>query len=134
MEIQIWTSLGLETLEKNKCELGSQPKWSVSKDLEKQDMIMFNAWNSILDSYDQLKKLAFAVLSLFGSTYSCEKSLSRMNLIKSKLRSRLINENQEICPTNNDLQTWPDFQRRCKDIIILLFIWITYFQIIFYQC
>jgi hypothetical protein len=45
----------LEILEKNKCELSSQHKWSALKDLEKEDMIIFNAWNNIPDSYDQLK-------------------------------------------------------------------------------
>ncbi|GFT82560.1 SCAN domain-containing protein 3 [Trichonephila clavipes] len=69
---------------------GSQRKWSALNDLEKKHMIIFNAWSSIPDSYDQLKKLAFAVISLFGSTHICEQSFSSMNIIKSKLRSRLI--------------------------------------------
>ncbi|GFV52792.1 uncharacterized protein TNCV_2874631 [Trichonephila clavipes] len=87
----------LEILEKKKCDLSSQHKWSALNDLEKEDMIIFNAWNSIPDSYDQLKKFAFAVLSLFFSTYKCEQSFSSMNIIKSKLRSRLIDENLESC-------------------------------------
>ncbi|GFX24646.1 uncharacterized protein TNCV_3344261 [Trichonephila clavipes] len=88
----------LEILEKKKCDLSSQHKWSALNNLEKEDMIIFNAWNSIPDSYDQLKKLAFAVLSLFGSTYTiCDQSFSSMDIIKSKLRSRLIDENLESC-------------------------------------
>jgi hypothetical protein len=90
-------SADLEILEKKKCEFSSQHKWSALKDLEKEDMLIFNVWNDIPDSYNQLKKLAFAVLSLFVSTYSCEQSFSSMNLIKSKLRSRLIDENLESC-------------------------------------
>ncbi|CAH1401260.1 unnamed protein product [Nezara viridula] len=78
-------------------DLRSQHKWSALNDLEKEDMIIFNAWNNIPDSYDQLKKLTFAVLSLFGSTYICEHYFSSMNIIKSKLRSRLIHENLESC-------------------------------------
>ena len=75
---ELWSSkferlnADLEKLEKNKCDLSSQQKWSALKDLEKEDMIIFNTWKSIPDSYAQLKKLAFAILSLFGSTYSCE--------------------------------------------------------------
>jgi len=53
-------------MEKNQWK---QYKWSALKDLEKEDMITFNAWNSISVSYDQLKKLGFPVLSFFGSTY-----------------------------------------------------------------
>jgi hypothetical protein len=100
---ELWSSkferlnADMEKLEKNKCDLSSQQKWSALKDLEKEDMIIFNAWNSIPDSYDQLKKLAFAVLSLLGSTYSCKQSFSSMNLIKSTLRNRLIDENLESC-------------------------------------
>jgi hypothetical protein len=45
----------LEILEKIKCELSSQHKWSALKDLEKEDMIIFKAWNNIPDSYDQWK-------------------------------------------------------------------------------
>jgi hypothetical protein len=47
----------LEILEKNKCELISQHKWFALKDLEREDMIIFNAWNNNPDSYDQLKAL-----------------------------------------------------------------------------
>ncbi|KAK1345432.1 hypothetical protein QTO34_007889 [Cnephaeus nilssonii] len=49
-------SADIEILEKNKCELSSQHKWSALKDLEKEDMLIFNTWNSIPDSYNQLKK------------------------------------------------------------------------------
>ena len=45
-------SVELETLEKKKCDLSSQHKWSALNDQEKEDMIIFTAWNSIPDSYD----------------------------------------------------------------------------------
>ena len=120
---EIWSSkferlcLDLEILEKNKCDLCSQHKWSVLKDLEREDMIMFNAWNSIPDSYDQLKKLAFAVLSLFGSTYSCEQSFSSMNFIKlSKLRSRLIDESLESSLKLKTTTYKPDLLKLSKEM------------------
>ena len=120
---EIWSSkferlcLDLEILEKNKCDLCSQHKWSVLKDLEREDMIMFNAWNSIPDSYDQLKKLAFAVLSLFGSKYSCEQSFSSMNFIKlSKLRSRLIDESLESSLKLKTTTYKPDLLKLSKEM------------------
>lgn len=87
---ELWSSkfehlcADLEILEKHKCELivSSQYKWSALKELEKEDMMIFNTWNSIPHSYDQLKKPAFGLLSLFGSIYSCEQSFSNMNFIK----------------------------------------------------
>lgn len=53
-------------------------------------MIIFNTWNNIPDFYNQLKKLALSVLSLF-------ESFSSENIIKSKLTSRIIDENLESC-------------------------------------
>ncbi|GFY14238.1 uncharacterized protein TNCV_3614271 [Trichonephila clavipes] len=75
----------------------TQHKWFALNGLEKEDMMICNAWNSIPDSYDELKKLAFAVVSLLGSTYISEQSFSSMNIIKSKLRSSRIDENLESC-------------------------------------
>jgi predicted nucleotidyltransferase len=109
-------SADLEILEKKKCEFSSQHKWSALKDLEKEDMLIFNAWNDIPDSYNQLKKLAFAVLSLFGSTYSCEQSFSSMNLIKSKLRNRLIDENLESCLKLKTTTYKPDLLKLSKEM------------------
>jgi hypothetical protein len=66
---ELWSSkferlnADIENLEKNKCDLNSQQKWSALKDLEKEDMIIFNAWNSIPDSYDQLKKTSICCSS-----------------------------------------------------------------------
>ena len=78
-------------------------------------MIIFNAWNSIPDSYDQLKKLAFAV-SLFGSTYICEQSFSSMNIIKSKVRSRLIDENLESCLKLKTTTYQPNLLKQSKEM------------------
>ncbi|KAG8453209.1 hypothetical protein GDO86_000003 [Hymenochirus boettgeri] len=119
---ELWSSkferlcADIEILEKNKCELSSQHKWSAFKELEKEDMLIFNAWNSIPDSYNQLKKLAFAVLSFFGSTYLCEQSFSSMNLIKSKLRSRLIDENLESCLKLKTTTYKPDLLKLSKEM------------------
>ena len=120
---EIWCSkferlcVGLEILEKKKCDLSWQHKWSALNDLEKEHMIIFNTWNSILDSYDQLKKLAFGVLSLFGSTSNiCEQSFSSMHIIKSKLRSRLIDENLESCLKLKTTTYKPDLLKLCKEM------------------
>ncbi|KAG8235406.1 hypothetical protein J437_LFUL018624 [Ladona fulva] len=64
----------------------------------------------------RVKKLAFAVLSLFGSAYSCEQSFSSMNLIKSKLRSRLIDENLEMCLKLKTTTYKPDLNKLSKDM------------------
>lgn len=45
--------------------------------------------------YNELRFLAAKILSTFSSTYVCESSFSTMNNLKSKLRSRLLNESLE---------------------------------------
>ncbi|GBP34221.1 Mariner Mos1 transposase [Eumeta japonica] len=46
------------------------------------EALIFDAWNSLPDCYSEVKKLAFEVLTIFGSTYSCEQAFSCMNIIK----------------------------------------------------
>ncbi len=43
-------------------------------------------------SFPGLRKVALYVMTMFGSTYSCEAALTTMNIIKTKYRSRLTNE------------------------------------------
>jgi len=47
------------------------------------------------DSFPELRKHASKFLSLFGSSYICEQTFSLMNLTKSKLRTRLTDDNLE---------------------------------------
>ncbi|XP_050519731.1 general transcription factor II-I repeat domain-containing protein 2-like [Daktulosphaira vitifoliae] len=44
------------------------------------------------ENFPELKKLAQRVFSMFGSTYLCEQTFSRMKCIKSKERSRLTDD------------------------------------------
>ncbi|CDQ65065.1 unnamed protein product [Oncorhynchus mykiss] len=46
-----------------------------------------------------LTKVALHTLNMFGSTYSCESSVSTMNIITNKYRSRLTNEHLHMCMT-----------------------------------
>ncbi|GFV14639.1 hypothetical protein TNCV_2586121 [Trichonephila clavipes] len=36
------------------------------------EALIFDAWNSLPDCPSEVKKLAFGVLTIFGSTYSCD--------------------------------------------------------------
>lgn len=51
--------------------------------------IIHAEWNSLPKSFETMKKLALALLTLFGSSYSCEALFSHMNFIKSSTRNRL---------------------------------------------
>ncbi|KAJ8383628.1 hypothetical protein AAFF_G00215990 [Aldrovandia affinis] len=50
-------------------------------------------------AFPGLRKVALYILTMFGSTYSCEAAFSTMNIIKSKYRSRLTNEHLHMCMT-----------------------------------
>ena len=44
-----------------------------------------------------LRKVPLYILTMFGSTYSCEAAFSTMNIIKTKYCSRLTNEHLHMC-------------------------------------
>jgi len=44
-----------------------------------------------------LKTLAMYVLTMFGSTYTCEAAFSKMNSIKTHKRNRLSTQSLEDC-------------------------------------
>jgi len=54
--------------------------------------IIFRCWNTFPNNYSNTRRLALGLLTLFGSTYSCEQFFSSMNYIKNKYRSRLTDE------------------------------------------
>ena len=49
-------------------------------------------WNSFPANYSNARRLAFGILTLFGSIYNCEQFFATMNYIKNKHRSRLTDE------------------------------------------
>jgi hypothetical protein len=104
----------LEELEREKSNLISQHKWTAMKQLPKIETIIFDTWNSLPETYDAIKKLAFAVLTIFGSTYSCEQTFSSMNQIKNKLRSNLTDDNLQSCLKLKTSSYLPDITKLSK--------------------
>ncbi|GBN03615.1 hypothetical protein AVEN_206126-1 [Araneus ventricosus] len=72
----------LEELEVQKCMHIAQHKWTALKEISRVEALIFGAWNSLPECYSEVKKLAYGVLTIFGSTYSCEQAFSCMNIIK----------------------------------------------------
>lgn len=48
-------------------------------------------------AFPDLKKVALFILTMFGSTYSCEAAFSTMNIIKTTYRSKLTDEHLHMC-------------------------------------
>lgn len=68
------------------------------------------------DSYRNMKKYAFGVLSIFGSTYLCEQIFSNMNYIKSKYRTRLTDESLQSCVKIKVTSYMPDVEKLSSDV------------------
>ncbi|GFX19517.1 uncharacterized protein TNCV_2074261 [Trichonephila clavipes] len=64
----------LEELEVQKCMYVAQQKLTALKEMPRVEALIFDAWNSLPECYSEVKKLAFGVLTIFGSTYSCEQA------------------------------------------------------------
>lgn len=54
-------------------EEGHSYKWSDIENLQKPNKLVFERWTAIPDNYMNMKKYAFGVLSIFGSTYLCNR-------------------------------------------------------------
>ncbi|GBN64217.1 hypothetical protein AVEN_14003-1 [Araneus ventricosus] len=104
----------LEELEVQKCMHIAQHKWTALKEIPRIEALIFGAWNSLSDSYSEVKKLAYGVLTTFGTKYSCEQAISCMNIIKNKVRSQLTNKNLESCLKLKTTSYKPDLIKLSK--------------------
>ncbi|BFZ03926.1 hypothetical protein BsWGS_06965 [Bradybaena similaris] len=83
------------------------------ENLEKSGAIL-NCWTSLPSSFICLKKVAFALLSAFGSTYSCEQIFSHMKAVLSPHRSHLTPEHSENCVKLKVTKYVPDIEELAK--------------------
>ena len=60
------------------------------------DLIKFYACLPI-STFPNVRRLVAGMITVFGSTYTCEQTISRMKLIKSKFRARLSDEHLHQC-------------------------------------
>ncbi|GBO13691.1 hypothetical protein AVEN_141058-1 [Araneus ventricosus] len=84
------------------------------KEIPRVAALIFGAWNSLPECYSEVKKLAYGVLTIFGSTYSCEQAFSSLNIVKSKVRSQLTNKNLESCLKLKTTSYKPDLIKLSK--------------------
>lgn len=58
---------------------------------------ILNCWTSMSDKFKSMKKVAFVLISAFGSTYKCEQIFSHMKHILNPYPSKLTKEHSEGC-------------------------------------
>ncbi|GBL73150.1 hypothetical protein AVEN_159230-1 [Araneus ventricosus] len=104
----------LEELEVQKCVHIAQHECTALKEIPLVEAHIFGAWNGLPECCSEVKKLAYGVLTIFGSTYSCEQAFSCMNIIKNKVRSQLTNKNLESCLKLKTTSYKPDLIKLSK--------------------
>lgn len=83
--------------------------------LKFQEVNNVEFWSNMIpvEKYPTLRKLGVHVLTLFGSTYTCESAFSTMNVIKDKHRSVLTDEHLQ----NSMRIALTSYQPKYKDIM-----------------
>ena len=66
-------------------------------DRKHRSKLILQCWASLPDTFGDLKDVAKALLSVFGSTYFCEQIVSHMKFVLSPHRSCLTADNSETC-------------------------------------
>ena len=106
LNLQYFQYLKIDNFSLEMIDFKSSTLWTdkfkkLRKNLEKTEdnhlFMISTCWASLPMKFSSLKKIGFAILSTFGSTYKCEQIFSKMKFILSKNRNRLTIENSDAC-------------------------------------
>ncbi|XP_022166391.1 general transcription factor II-I repeat domain-containing protein 2-like [Myzus persicae] len=106
----------IENLEREKGFLAANHKWTELAKCQKEEKVIFDVWNSLPESFSQLKMVAFGILTIFGSTYICEQTFSNMNFIKNKLRNQLNDISLDACLKLKTTDYFPELNKLSGEI------------------
>jgi hypothetical protein len=124
-QLELFNWMNVDDFEMQLVEFKSSELWTskfveLRKSLEDENLekspAILGCWTSLPNSFMSLKKVALALLSAFGSTYSCEQIFSHMKAVLSPNRSRLTPEHSENCVKIKVTQYIPDFEQLTKNI------------------
>uniref|UniRef100_A0A3P8SCE9 HAT C-terminal dimerisation domain-containing protein n=1 Tax=Amphiprion percula TaxID=161767 RepID=A0A3P8SCE9_AMPPE len=88
--------------------------WTEMKKLQPADQLIIKTWNALPVTYHTLQRVIIAVLTMFGSTYTCEQSFSHLKNIKTNLRSCLMDGSLNACMKLNLTTYQPDYKAFSK--------------------
>ncbi|XP_042891739.1 general transcription factor II-I repeat domain-containing protein 2A-like [Penaeus japonicus] len=106
LDVSIFEWMETEELEMQLIDFQVSSLWSAKfKDLREiletstsdHAASILSCWTSLPDRFSSMKKVAFALLSAFGSTYQCEQIFSHMKHILNPLRSKLTADHSKGC-------------------------------------
>ena len=85
-------TVDLEDVARQKADLAQNHNWSKIENLPKPDQLIFETRNALPNVYENTKKYALGILSIFGPTYVCEQLFSNINYIKHRYHTRLTDD------------------------------------------
>lgn len=74
-----------------------QSSFALKQHLQSEGAVDFWSKHVNQHQYPTIRKLALLILTMFGSTYTCESSFSHMNAIKTRARCSMTNEKLHAC-------------------------------------
>lgn len=83
--MEFWKSSKFVNFKSQLETVAAQQKCSKMENLKRQDQVVFDTWNSLLDSDIRLKIYTLELQSIFESTYFCEQTFSNVKFIKYEL-------------------------------------------------
>ncbi|GFT46581.1 dimer_Tnp_hAT domain-containing protein [Trichonephila clavipes] len=117
----IWAQKFIETRKKLEMIEAERLTSNISKNTSNE---ILETWNLVPDEFNCLKKLAYAILTIFSSTYACESLFSEINNIKDSCQviysqfSLAIHQNDHQARrrfvewAQNEIAVVPDFHKR----------------------
>jgi len=80
---------------------------------KKTDLIHF--YKTLTDNFPKIKELSMRIFTLFGSTYICKQTFSRMNYVKCSERSCLTDEHLHFLLRIGVTHFTPNIERLVKE-------------------
>ena len=77
--------------------------------------LIANCWSSLPPRFSCIKKVGFALLSAFGSSYICEQIFSQMKFILNSARNRLTLENSDAYIRLKTTTYQPNLEKLCNE-------------------
>ncbi|GFS76348.1 general transcription factor II-I repeat domain-containing protein 2A [Trichonephila clavipes] len=93
----IWIQKFIETRKKLELIEAERLTSNINKNASNE---ILETWNSVPDTFNCFKKLAYAILTIVSSTYASESLFSEINSIKDSLRNRLTDDSNSACILN----------------------------------
>lgn len=85
------------------------------KEITKKNTNLIHFYKTLPDDFPKIKELSMRIFTLFGSTYICEQTFSRMNYAKCSERSRLTDEHLHSILRIGVTHFTPNIERLVKE-------------------